>query len=417
MFHPKSSPRNLRSRSCSVNTTKLWTKTSSDISTTTLNRVQSDSDLYLIDRTKTFRNSANKHGNDDLLTKVVSALGSIRNYDENIRSTPELGINGLSDSQILSSEKRSSRWSLTRSDAEFPLSRVDRLNSSNQLTWNKDNNATRPVTFSRSFSLNMPEDDRSRQNIDNKEAIIRMLKKSNSPKSHILSEQGKRNSLICAELGSQMNLERMRKGRDSIVSLPRQYISATSRGRDSIISILDAPVNSTKSELLEKTSIADLIRALEVAHFTSYQKEDEAHNVSPSPILKKNFNQEVGSRRGSLRPIPGYTTIFTSSDAIKPTRKISSPSNLESSFLSRHLSLRPHHPPPQYTVTAIPKPSIQRFGVRSTNTSPERVNSSQPSLIFQKKLPHGPSPLARNDVAQDTRQSGSNKRINELIRK
>lgn len=391
-----------------------WSK----ISTITLNRVQSDSDLHLIDRTKTFENSTNKHGNGDLLTKVVSALGSIRQYDENGRSFSELGINGLSESQILSSERRRlSGWSLTRSDAGFPTSCVPSINSSNQLTWSntKDTIASsRPVTFSRSISLNMPEDDRKGQNIDNKEIANRILTKSNSPTSRIISDQGKRNSLIYGEMGSQMNLDRMRTGRDSIISLGRQYISATSKGRDSILSILDAPVNSGKSDLLEKTSIADLIRALEVAHYSSSQKEDDFINVLPTFNQNQNqFIRDASSRRGSLRPIPGYTTIFTSADTMNRPRKISAPSNVESSFLSRHLSMRPHHPPPQYTVTS-PKPSVQRFGIRSSNTSLEPVNSSiPPSLLLQKKLPLGPSPL----VQDSTRLTGSNKRINELLRK
>lgn len=381
-------------------------------STTTLNKTQSDSDLHLIDRKKTFENSTKMYGNGDLITRVVSALGSIRLYDEGARNSSEFGINGFSDSQILSTERRSSGWSLNRSDGGFHASRISGLNGSNQLTWNESNSndirasqsidnakaSSGPVTFCRSVSLNMPDDDINLQKIVNREVKNRMLNKTNSPKSRILSEQGKRHSVVYPEV------DRKNAKRGSVISLPRDYISATSKGRDSILSILDAPVNTTKSELLEKTSIADLIRALEIVHTS--QKDDAP------PKLKNHLSQIVNTRRGSLRPIPGYTTIYTSSDSMKPSRKISSQSNPDSSFLSRHLSLRPHYPPPpQYTATAITKPSI-RF------TSPERTNSSMPpSILLQKKLPLGPSPLARNDLAQENvKISGSKKQKNEPIR-
>lgn len=385
-----------------------------------MHKTQSDSDLHLIDRKKTFANSSKTYGNGDLITRVVSALGSIRQYDEDVRSSSELGINGFSDSQILSTERRYSAWSLNRSDGGFHASRISGLNGSNQLTWNGSNSndlrssqfidnskeattSSRPVTFCRSVSLSMPDDDINLQKIVNREVKNRMLNKTNSPQSRILSEQGKRHSVVYPEV------DRKNSKRDSIISLPRDYISSTSKGRDSILSILDAPINTTKSELLEKTSIADLIRALEIVH-TNTQMDD------PQPKLKSHLSQIVNSRRGSLRPIPSYTTIFTSSDGMKPTRKISSQSNPDSSPLARHLSLRPHYPPPQYTSTAIPKPSI-RFSVRPTNTSPERSNASMPpSILLQKKLPLGPSPLARNDVAQENvKSSGLKKQKNELV--
>lgn len=412
LYHYKTTPRNSRVRSCSV---AIANRKGSRTSTTTLNKTQSDSDLHLIDRKKTFENSTKMYGNGDLITRVVSALGSVRLYDEGVRSSSEFGINGFSDSQILSTERRSSGWSLNRSDGGFHASRISSLNDSNQLTWNgsnsndirssqsidntKDSSASsRPVTFCRSVSLNMPDDDINLQKIVNREVKNRMLNKTNSPKSRILSEQGKRHSVVYPEM------DHKNAKRGSVISLPRDYISATSKGRDSILSILDAPVNTTKSELLEKTSIADLIRALEIVHTS--QKDDAP------PKLKNHLSQIVNTRRGSLRPIPGYTTIFTSSDSMKPCRKISSQSNPDSSLLSRHLSLRPHYPPPpQYTATVNPKPSI-RF------TSPERTNPSMPpSILLQKKLPLGPSPLARNDLAQENvKISGSKKQKNEFLR-
>lgn len=392
LYHYKTTPRNSRGRSCSV---AIAGRRVSKTSTTTLNKTQSDSDLHLIDRKKTFENSTKMYGNGDLITRVVSALGSIRQYDE---STSEMGVNAFSDSQILSSERRSSGWSLNQYDAGFHASRISSLNGANQLTWNGNNSkdirasqlidntkdavtASRPVNFCRSVSLNMPEDDMNLQKLVDKEVKNRMFNKTNSPRTRTISEH--RHSVAYPEM------DRKKAKRGSIISLPREYISATSKGRDSIHSIIDAPANASKSELLEKTSIADLIRALEIVHTTS-QKE----NAPPKP--KNHFSHIVNSRRSSLRPIPGYTTIFTSSDSMTPpTRKISSQSNPDSSLLKRHLSLLPHYPPPQYTASVNAKPSI-RFSVRPSNMSPERTNPSiPPSILLQKKLPLGPSPLAR----------------------
>lgn len=386
-----------------------------------MQKSHSASDLYHIDRQKTFQNSTNSFGSGDLITKVVSALGSIRQQDEDEQSCTGLGVNGFSDSQILSSERRYSGWSLNRFDNGFCASRANSLcDDTNQCTWNgssskemrpsnlmdskKEGTSSRSVGFNRSVSLHIPDDDNNLQTIVNREVMHRMLSKTNSPKSRLLSEQGKRHSIVFPEMISQMNLDRKKLKRGSIISLPREYISATARGRDSIFSILDAPVNNTtKSDLLEKTSIADLIRALEVVHKASALSAKEDGSTT-TPKMKNHLNQMMNSRRGSLRPIPGYTTIFNSSKTTNdPIRKISSQSTPDSSLFSRHLSLLPHYPPPQYTTnasaTVTPKQTGNRFSVRLSNTSPERsTNPPMPaSILLQKKLPHGPSPLARKE--------------------
>ncbi|KAJ6635031.1 Open rectifier potassium channel protein 1 [Pseudolycoriella hygida] len=191
MFHYRTSIRNARGRSYSVATGRRFSK----LSTTTLNRTQSDGVLHLIDREKTFGNSAQVI-NGDLINRVVSALGSIRKYDGE-QSSSEFGVNGFSDSQILANEGKCSGWSINRSEAGFHASRIDSLNGSNQLTWNGSNShmmedtptSPRHAAFCRSVSLNMPEDDSNLQNIVNREVLSRILKKTNSPVSRLLSTQ------------------------------------------------------------------------------------------------------------------------------------------------------------------------------------------------------------------------------------
>lgn len=369
--------------------------------TTPLRKANSDSDLNYIDRQKTFANSSNSFGKDDLITKVVSALGTIQKQDRDERTCSELGL--FSDSDILENSRRCSGWSLNRCDAGFGS-----LSRTNQLTWNGRNSnevrpsilvdrdavtSSRPPAFTRSVSLHIPEDDDDSRINMNREISNRMIKRTNSPKTLVFDE-GQRHSVVFPEMESQMNWERKKGKRSSIISLPREYVAATSRGRDSIVSILDTPVNATNLDLLEKTSVADLIRALEVVHSTSAKDDGTA-----SPKRKNRLTQIMNSRRGSLRPLPSYTTIFTSSNTKNPIRKISSQSTPDSSMFSRQSSLRPHGLPPPYTPGTVQNPAVNRFSVRSIPSipSPERMNQSMPpTALLQKKLPHGPSPLARN---------------------
>lgn len=434
--------RNARCRSFSETCQQSHSSTTSKMN---LNRSQSDSDLHRIDRKKTFEGSENMFFTADLLTKVVSALGSIRPYNENGQTCLELGtaggINGFSDSQILSSEISYSGWSLPRSDGGFTnlsinrhssdfrasdiraseifSSRLDNLKTSNEMTWNGSDSddikayvrgkpTSRHAAYNRSVSLNIPEDKPNPQEMVNNEGIRGILNMLSLPlKSRIVQDK---HSLAYQEIGPQAHLDQTLAGSESIISLPRQYLSGTAKGRNSVLSILDDPANAANSDLLEKTSIADLIRSLEVIQTQSdAQNSGKGSDSSNTPPKLSNlFNPKTSSRRGPLRPVPGYTTIFASNNMSK-ARKISSMSNPEQSLLS---SLRPRHPPPPYTTTATPKPMVRHFSIRSANlnTSPESSNQSMPpSLLLQNKLPLGLSRLARNGTSQDSaRYTGPN---------
>lgn len=101
---------------------KLRQKKLRSISSMTLNRVQSDSDLSHIDKEKTF--AADTRGRSknvmpgDLLAKLVVALGGYRIGDEqevkqaSIHSSV-MGVQGFSDSQILATEQNyGSDWTI-----------------------------------------------------------------------------------------------------------------------------------------------------------------------------------------------------------------------------------------------------------------------------------------------------------------
>jgi hypothetical protein len=113
------------------------------ISSMTLNRVQSDSELSHIDKEKTFAFDT-RRGTvqpSELLAKVVCALGGYRLGDEDEQRQASIhssvmGVHGFSDSQILASEQNYySDWSIAASDRSFatPPSHQTRLRSTSEI--------------------------------------------------------------------------------------------------------------------------------------------------------------------------------------------------------------------------------------------------------------------------------------------
>lgn len=120
---------------------KLRQKKQRSMSSMTLNRVQSDSDLSHIDKEKTF--AADTRGRSknvmpgDLLAKLVVALGGYRIGDEEEVKQASLhssvmGVQGFTDSQILATEQNyDSDWTIGGSEKSYvtPPFRPKRANS------------------------------------------------------------------------------------------------------------------------------------------------------------------------------------------------------------------------------------------------------------------------------------------------
>lgn len=367
---------------------------SSTDSTITLNRVQSDGDLSRIDKAKTFEGAENVQCiTGDILSRVVTALGSIRPMDEDGQSCLELGmdggIHGFSDSKILASERRLSGSSFAQS-------------------YGKNDSNNHYVTLSVPDSPNVLT-----------EAVNRsFMSKINSFKTQVSVEDGKRLSMSTQDINPQICLENTSGGKASRTSSPLQYLATTARGRSSVFSILEQPFNTANTELLEKITIADLIRALVVVHTKAHiapatplfadntdipRKKNEIIRPS-SPLNVTNLQVKTNrSRRGSLRPLPSYTTIFASQSINNPLKKSAlldpesaTSSRRSSSIWQRKSSLRPSSLATNDSSQASAKYSRQNSKQSATNDPSQasgkysRQNSQQ-STVNRVQLPVAPT--------------------------
>lgn len=435
------------------------------VTSSTLTRVQSDSDLSRINKEKTFEGSETLFDTNNLLARVVSALGSIRPVDEDGHSVLDIaldgGIHGFSDSQILADERTWSGGSLAHSDASFPNFPRQRaraasvfhtpshhyMQDSNEWTWSGDNsqiqeylrkntkkkNSLYRTAFAsntkldrnRSVSINMPTNDDSMP--ANKGLINKMNPFKKTFGKPILGPE------------QQRYLERTARGRESKISLTKQrYLSATARGRASVFSILST-TDEKNNDVLENTTIADLIRALEVVHtkangpdtpllddyMDAPKRKMGTASLTPPPrgsnpllaVIPPSFgSSSAAARRASLRPVNTYNTIFNSKALPNMNRRQSSYAAAEAVNNSRRPSIRPTNPPP-YVAKESPKPLNRRFSIRPTNLAippgqaPPSSTIQSSSTTLQRRLSLRPSPLARGTTAQ-TQMSGRFQRMN-----
>lgn len=437
--------------------------------TENLGRVLSDSDLSRINKEKTFEGAGTLFDTGNLLARVVNALGSIGPLDEDGQSVLDMGmeggIHGFTDSQILASERTWSGWSLAQSDGSYanpPLPRAraasdfrapsrENFQETNDWTWNGNNTQIQEFLrkkarnkksslFRSAFNSNskfdppIPTISIPKSNGNIPESINHtLLNKLNPFKRHSIIP--KRNSISVHELEAQKYLERTARGRESRISLPKQYLSTTARGRQSVFSILST-TDETNNDVLERTTIADLIRALEVVHtkattgadtpllddyFDGPKRKMGTASLTPPkmPSLISVFphmagNQHSTARRGSLKPLPSYTTVFNSK-ANQKRRQSSYIIDIGDKTFARRQSVRPTHPPP-YMAKDSPKPLNRRFSVRPTNLStppgqaPPPNPAIQASSTLQRRLSLRPSPLTRGSIGHI---SGRFSRINE----
>lgn len=364
-----------------------WMDSSAKTSTVTINRVQSEGDLSRIDKKKTFKTfeGSSLFQTQDVLSNILTALGSIQLSMEDSQSKQSLAHSDNSES------KRPPQRQRAFSDFYIPQQQ-NSYDNVNELTWNANNDhkiqeylKNRPKKFSiasifasRSESLIPPDATKSttlQVPGDNGRRISGSFMSKINPfkaSKHLRQEAGKRHSV-------------------SIVD-PQMYLNNSAKGRASLFS-LSTKSSSENIELLEKTTIADLIRAVEECQgklaqtslLTDFRGSIRAKsNVLPqTPLLTERKNLSVKtptlqipsneSRRGSLRPVPTYTTVFSSQNLFQPNK----PSPLAGRLPASSTTMNAN-------VFFTPKTSRKNL---PTQHSP-------PSHILRRTFSLRPSPLA-----------------------
>lgn len=426
-------------------------------------RVHSESDLSRIDRKRTFDESNPLSRPTDILAQVVTALGAINisSDDEESDSEMEGGIHGFSDSQILASEKTGSGWSLSYSDgstavppwkertraaSDFraPVHLYD--NDEHKWTWSANNSQIKEFMRLRKINNKKKDTDLYRASfaypkpqLNGHSVTINVIEPggtvepispggtTNKSLFNILNPFKKRSpddrrlSLSPDQAEIQRYLDRTNVGRNTRKSIsrksvaPKQFLTTPAKRRASTFSTLST-ADENSAEILENTTIADLIRALEVAHTRA--------NTLDTPLLQEYFDvpkRKLGTagltpptglppllgifpsadhgRRGSMKPTSTQTPIFGRANM---ARRQSNVLDIMSAA-QRRPSLRPpsNHPPPYSAPT--PKIAHRRFSVRPTNLTippgqapmPLFTPSKQATSGVQRKLSMIPSPLAR----------------------
>lgn len=413
------------------------------LSMSTLNRIQSDSDLSRIDRKKTFEGVSALVQPAELLVRVVSALGNIRGPDEDNnssilamsrRGSMMQGVHGFNDSQILASERNGSGWSLPTSDRSYqhgklrdralsvavPYTKSNNENQ-NEWTWSGSNTQIKDLMKLRQ---RQNRNDLYRQSFgteryDNNQTTI--------PMPNELNVTSTVNNTLLNRLNPFRKRTPSQDSRSTDDYPPHLYLEATANGRSSNLpkpqsqrraSMFPAPPSSqTNQELLETTTIADLIRAIEMVHST-----ENPISLSNEALYR---HRKMGRGSMSMTPPeapPSLVTLFPhipgeSSPNINSRRRSSLKPNIYSSArYARRASAIPRieHPPPYTETPGLIPENKSRFIVRPSNlltppgqTPPSSsLNLSVPpyaqSSALQRKLSLRPSPLIRLTAAQSS---------------
>lgn len=357
--------RTSRRRAYSENSGKL-----SQSSTVTLNRTQSDGDLRHIDKKKTFEGSESLFQTKDLLSNVLTALGSITTINEDAQSCSEFGLyGGLQDQNDSLYE-----WTWDGRNSQQTNDFMPEKMKKNSIT----SMFSSKLESTNHSTLNIKDDSEMQMETN---LYRSFMSKINPFKDRTLSQEDRR----CSVTSQGYNAEK--------------YLEKTSKGRDSRMS---SSKLSDNMELLETTTIADLIRAIEEAQTNS--------DVLPgTPLLgeyreKSKMKVETSVptkslRRGSLRPTHDYTTIFMSHNMNKSN--MSSLTNRGSAAISR---------PPPINPLNMTKPKRATRRIRSTSSSiptvQEHKESFQSAPMLKRTLSLRPAPLPKNTQATNI-QSGA----------
>lgn len=293
---------------------------------------------------------------NDLLSNVLSALGSIRSVNEDAHSCLELGLH----SEMYEQPDGSYEWTWDGNNSHQIDKYVKNRTKKSSITSMfqsvfESTNHSRKMSIQEDSEIQMEPHNRS------------FISKINPFKERVLSHEERRNSVISQNSNVQ------------------KYLENTSAGRESRISNM-SQLTCENMELLEKTTIADLIRAVEgVQTRTKVSSETPLlEDYHESSRIKVGTVPARGIRRGSLRPTHDYTTIFESQNMNRLKNK-------ESALVPKSYP----NPP------SMPKRTTRR--VRSTSSSIPTVQEhnvlNQSFPMLQRTLSLRPIQLSANQQA------------------
>ncbi|XP_055695538.1 open rectifier potassium channel protein 1 [Lutzomyia longipalpis] len=410
-------------------------------STTTLNRTQSDTDLAKIDRKRTFEGVKSANQTGELLAQLVTALGQYRDPDDDRHSLHEMGggIHGFSDNEILASERTWSGWSLPTSERSMSISgpsahpRRNRTasevatqfytkTSDENYEWTWSNNSDPRILrlrsgsqkndlYKRSFGI-----EKKAMELPNSLAITMPIDipPSATNKSLLGRFKNFRKRAMSFAAGSDWTGDDPEAARDQYTvpferSTPMSTFlnTAASRRPSNFTSAL--PGKDADSNVLERTTIADLIRALEVIHTKAALSDLE----TPPPVRHK-FEPATPPKIPSLMTIFQRNASIDNSDSISSIRSDRRRGSLRPTLYSRprrqsEAMISEIRPPPYNSIDS-PQPIRRRFSVRPSALSvppgqaPPISNASSSSSIHNppvaRKISIRPSPLARQQSTQ-----------------
>ncbi|XP_055295256.1 open rectifier potassium channel protein 1 isoform X2 [Sitodiplosis mosellana] len=431
---------------------------------TNMHRVQSDGDLNRkANRNRAFDESNLQLQPTELLARVFTALGNIKAADDEAQSIAAMsgGFNGLSDSQILASEKQSN-WSLPFSESSYavpppkargraasdfraPMPDQLELNNSHDWTWSGNNqqieefrrlrnvNKKKSPDLYRTALTSPKVENPPVVNMEEGMSPQTILPPSRASSPSIFGrfnpfkkrDDSRKMSLLPDRLDIKNYLDHTSAGRGSRISVsPFANVTPAGRRRTSTFSIMST-TDEGSADVLENTTIADLIRALEVMHTqavtgdgpllenlldnprprlgssismvqsstTQHQQQSPPPLINIFPPTTPTQQRSPRDRRNSMRPLSTANTPLSYRSNRRQSAIVDLPSTRRSSLL-----VPPSVGPPPYSEST-PRKSHRRFSVRPTMLSIPPGQSPMPSLpsiqatsTLQRRLSR-PSPL------------------------
>lgn len=366
-------------------------------------RVQSDSDI----KHSIYNNNGVEQEMSQpskLLARVFTALGNITDDESVCNLGGFRGVHGLSDSEIMEDESHVQRingslsiTSRSRAASEFqpPFNEQWKNHNQNEWTWCGDNNQIEEFLKIRKLNKKKSKD------------LYRAsfaVPNSSSSRVFCMNERSARSKSIFNKL-STLKAEDQREFKtdklksDScnvyIASNQFEHMSQVKRRQSTFSSL--STTKESDATVLEKTTIADLIRALEIMHTQAIAGSPVEHKrklgTSDTPIINiLTAPTQLRTRRGSVRPMSQLTDSTLRSGRRQSTILDNLPSNRKSSYFASVQS------------TEMPinteKANKRRFSVRATQLNSPLLTSLQARQSTENYKPtqthSDSSPTTRN---------------------